>query len=55
MKRKLITFVMIIVCFLLESTVFDKLAFASIKPNLLIIVVSSCGFMRGKKDLCPEF
>ena len=50
MKRKLITFVMIIVCFLLESTVFDKLAFASIKPNLLIIVVSSCGFMRGKKE-----
>ena len=50
MKRKLITYVMIIVCFLLESTVFDKLAFASIKPNLLIIVVSSCGFMRGNKE-----
>ena len=50
MKRKLITFFIIIICFLLECTVFHRLAFATIKPNLLIIVTSSFGFMRGKKE-----
>lgn len=42
--------IIIIVCFLLETTVFQKLALASIVPNLLIIVTSSFGFMRGKKE-----
>lgn len=50
MKRKLITIIMIFICFLLECTVFQKLAFASITPNLLIVVTSSFGFMRGKKE-----
>ena len=50
MKRKLITFIIIIVCFLLECTVFHRLSFASVKPNLLIIITSSFGFMRGKKE-----
>lgn len=50
MKRKVITFIIILVCFILESTLFHKLSFASIKPNLLIIVTASFGFMRGKKE-----
>ncbi|MGF0032852.1 rod shape-determining protein MreD [Bariatricus sp. SGI.154] len=50
MKRKLITFLIIIVCFLLQSSIFHYLSFAAIKPNLLIIVTSSFGFMRGKKE-----
>ena len=49
MKRKVITGLIVLVCFLLESTVFHKLTFANISPNLMIIVVSSFGFMRGKK------
>ena len=49
-KRILICAVLIIVCFLLETTVFQKLTFASIIPNLLIIVTSSFGFMRGQKE-----
>lgn len=49
MKRKIVTGIIILVCFLLESTIFHKLTFASISPNLMIIVVSSFGFMRGKK------
>ena len=48
-KRILICAVLITACFLLETTVFQKLAFASIIPNLLIIVTSSFGFMRDKK------
>lgn len=50
MKRKLITFLIILVCFLLESTIFHKLTFASICPNLMIVVTSSFGFMRGQKS-----
>ena len=50
MKRKIITFFIIIACFLLESTVFSNLSFAGITPNLLIVVTSSFGFMRGKKE-----
>lgn len=49
-KRPLITIAIIIVCFLLECTVFQHLSFASITPNLLIIVTSSFGFMRGRKE-----
>ena len=49
MKRKIVTGLIILICFLLESTIFHKLTFASISPNLMIIVVSSFGFMRGKK------
>ena len=49
MKRKIITFFIIIICFLLQSTIFQKLSFASVCPNLMIIVTASFGFMRGKK------
>lgn len=49
-KRKIITAIIIITCFLLECMFFRKLSFASIAPNLLIIVTSSFGFMRGKKE-----
>lgn len=49
-KRTAACAVIIIICFLLETTVFQKLALASIIPNLLIIVTSSFGFMRGKKE-----
>ena len=49
-KRPIITIAIILVCFLLECTVFQHIAFASITPNLLIIVTASFGFMRGKKE-----
>ena len=50
MKRKVITFFIILICFLLEITAFHKLRFASICPNLMIITTASFGFMRGKKS-----
>jgi len=49
MKRKIITGLIILICFLLESTVFHNLRFASLSPNLMLIVTASFGFMRGKK------
>lgn len=50
MKRRAVTLVIIIVCFLLQSTIFSKLKIGSISPNLLIIVTASFGFMRGQKS-----
>ena len=50
MRRKIVLFIIIAVCFLLQTTVFERLTFANIGPNLLIIVVSAFGFMRGKKE-----
>lgn len=49
MKRTIITTIMIFVCFLLESTIFHALNFGGIIPNLLIILTSAYGFMRGRK------
>lgn len=50
MRRKFTVFIIIVVCYLLQSTVFPALSFADITPNLLIVVVSAFGFMRGKKE-----
>ena len=50
MKRKIVGFILIIVCFLLQCTVFKQFSFANVVPNLLIVVTSSFGFMRGKKE-----
>lgn len=49
-KRPIITALIIVICFILESTVFQFFSSASISPNLLIIVTSAFGFMRGKKE-----
>lgn len=39
----------VVICFLLQCTVFPSLAFGGIIPNLMIIVTASYGFMRGRK------
>lgn len=49
MKRFIITAFLIIMCFLLQCTVFQSLAFGGIVPNLLIVLTASFGFMRGEK------
>ena len=50
MKRKVTVSIIVVVCFLLQSTLFKALSIASISPNLLVIVTSAFGFMRGKKE-----
>lgn len=50
LKRIAAYAIMVIGCYLLETTVFPKLALASVIPNTLIIVTSSIGFMRGKQE-----
>lgn len=50
MLRKVIVTFFIIFCFILQCSVFGSIAFAGIIPNLLIILTSSFGFMRGEKE-----
>lgn len=49
MLRRIVTFILIVVFYFLQSTLFKALSLASISPNLLIILVFAIGFMRGKK------
>lgn len=50
MIRKMTMAIMILFCFLLQTTLFRSLAFAGIAPNLLIVLTSAFGFMRGEKE-----
>lgn len=49
MRRIITVFLLVMACFLLQCTVFKSLAFGGVAPNLLIILTSSFGFMRGEK------
>ena len=49
-RRALTIIFIIVICFLLQTTLFKTIAFANISPNLLIVVTAAFGFMRGKKE-----
>lgn len=50
MKRKITMAILIILCTLLQCSVFQLIEIASIKPNLLLIITVSFGLMRGRKS-----
>ena len=50
MKRKIGILIIIFICFLLQTTLLQSIAIASIVPNLLIIITSAFGFMGGKGE-----
>lgn len=50
MRRKVTMILLILVSIILQSTVCEMIAVASIKPNLLIILTVSFGLMRGRRD-----
>jgi rod shape-determining protein MreD len=50
MKRFISTIFVIILCFLLQTTVFHEIALANVVPNLLIIITVAVGYMRGHKE-----
>lgn len=49
MLRKIFTGLCLIAAFLLQVTLFQSLSLASTKPNLILILVFTFGFMRGRK------
>ena len=50
MKSRVILFFMIIICFILQTTVLHLFSVGSITTNLLLILCVSMGLMRGRKS-----
>lgn len=50
MANLIVSIFFVILCFLLQCSVFHSLSFGGIIPNLMIILTASYGFMRGKKS-----
>ena len=50
MLTVIVSAIFVIICFLLQSTVFHSLSLGGIIPNLMIILTASYGFMRGRKS-----
>lgn len=50
MKRGIVSAILILLCFLLQCTVFRAVDFGGIVPNLLVILTASFGFMQGERN-----
>lgn len=50
MKRKITLAILIVACYILQTTVFRTLELGQAAPNLLLILTISFGFMQGKKQ-----
>ncbi|MBR1770454.1 MAG: rod shape-determining protein MreD [Lachnospiraceae bacterium] len=56
MLRKISMVCLILICFLLETSVFNHFAMGGIVPKLTIILTSAYGFMRGEEEgMCVGF
>lgn len=49
-KRVIVTAFVLLFCYILQCTLFPRLTLASVKPNIMIVLTASYGFMRGPKD-----
>lgn len=50
MKQIISTLLIIIICFVLQTTFFQALALADVVPNLMLIVTVAYGYMGGEKE-----
>lgn len=50
MKKVITWIVTCLICFLLQTTVFQWLKLAGISPNIILVVVVSVGLMRGRTE-----
>lgn len=48
MKRAIVYFIEIIICFVLQSSLYQFFNLADVMPNLLLILVVSTAYMRGR-------
>ena len=49
MKKTIVSAAFIVICFLLQSTLFSQFAIGGIVPNILIIITASLSFLQGKR------
>jgi len=47
-KRLIVYFIEIIICFVIQSSMFHYIGLANVVPNMLLILVVSTSYMRGK-------
>lgn len=50
MKRRIVEFLLIVIGFILQSTLFKTLSLGGVAPNLILMFTSFFGFMKGKKE-----
>lgn len=50
MKRIICMILLTILCFLLQTTVFQSIALADTVPNLILILIVAIGYMRGSTE-----
>ena len=50
MKRALVNAISVFFCFILQTSIFERIKLAGVKPNILIILVASIAVMRGQKE-----
>lgn len=50
LRRFIVTAVILLAAYLLQTSVFSSLEIAGVKPNLMLIVTASFGFMRGSRE-----
>lgn len=50
MKRFLVSLIVIIICFVLQTTVLQVVELAGVVPNLLLIITVSVGYIRGRNE-----
>ncbi len=49
MKRYVSMFLLLIVCFLLQTTLFQYLKIANVQPNMILVVTALSGLLYGRK------
>lgn len=49
-KRTAVTFIIIIVSYILQTSIFPHLALAGVVPNFLVLITTSFGLMNGSKQ-----
>ena len=50
MKKLILNIVLVILFFVLQTSVFGRLSVVGVIPNLLVILVSVMGFMQGDRN-----
>ena len=50
MKRVVLTAISVVLCFVLQTSVFELIQLAGVTPNILLILISSIAIMRGQKE-----
>lgn len=50
MRRKLVIFLIIVVCYILQTAVFPMIPFLGAVPNLMMVITVSIAFMQGSAE-----